>query len=267
LLVLRFVGDADTEVEAYRGLAQTGRVDGVFVTDLRTDDPRPALLEDLRMPAVTLNRPAVPSAAPAVCVDDDGAVRDAVEHLVRLGHRRIGQVAAPRGTYLHLANRRRVRAEVLGEAGLAEGPVVEADFTAAGSAAATRELLEAAERPTAILYDSDLMAVAGLAVAQQRSLRIPEDLSVIGFDDAELSEHLAVPLSTVRTDAFGWGRAAAAALLSRVDGDQVSDIHLPAAKFVVRASTGPAPQGSRRTSTRRKTALRAIPSRPAKESS
>lgn len=266
LLALRFVGDADAEIEAYRELARTGRVDGVFVTDLRIDDPRPALLEGLGLPAVTLNRPDLPSAAPAVCVDDAGAVRDAVEHLISLGHRRIGQVCGP-GRYLHAANRRRVCAQVLLEAGLTEGPVVEADFSAAGGAAATRELLDATERPTAILYASDLMAVVGLSVAQHRGLRIPDDLSVVGFDDGDLSEHLAVPLSTVRTDAFGWGRAAAAALMARVDGDQVDDIHQPAAKFVVRASTGPAPQRSRRTSTRRKTALRAVPSPPEKESS
>ena len=265
LLALRFVADADAEVAAYRDLAKTRRVDGVFVTDLRTSDPRPALLESLGLPAVTLNRPDVPSAAPAVCVDDAGAVRDAVEHLLQLGHRRIGQVCGP-GMYLHTANRRRVCAEVLGAAGLPEGPVVEADFSAAGGASATRELLDAPEPPTAILYASDLMAVAGLSVAHYLGLRIPDDLSVIGFDDHALSEHLAVPVATVQTDAFGWGQAAAGALLARVNGEQVSDIHLPAAEFVVRASTGPAPQGSRRTSTRRRTAVPANPSRPEKES-
>ena len=266
LLVLRFVGDADAEIDAYRELAKTGRVDGVFVTDLRIDDPRPALLENLGLPAVTLNRPDVPSAAPAVCVDDAGAIRDAVAHLIRLGHRRIAQVAGP-GRYLHATSRRRVCAEALIAAGLREGPVMEADFSAAGGAAATRDLLDAPDRPTAILYASDLMAIAGLSVAQHRGLRIPEDLSVVGFDDDELSEHLAVPVSTVRTDAFGWGQAAANALLARVNGEKVNDIHMPAAKFVVRASTGPVPQHSRPTSTRRITAARAVPSPKKKESS
>lgn len=192
------------ESEAYRELARTGRVDGVFVTDLRVDDPRPALLEELGLPSVTLNRPGVPSDAPAVCVDDGAAVRDAVEHLVRLGHRRIGQVAGP-GRYLHAADRRRVCAEVLAESGLPEGPVLETDFSAAGSAAATAQMLDTAGRPTAILYASDLMAVAGMSVAQHRGLRIPEDLSVVGFDDGEPAEHLPSPLATVRTDAYRSG--------------------------------------------------------------
>ena len=85
-------------------------------------------------------------------------------------------------------------------------------------------MLDAADRPTAILYSSDLMAIAGLAVAAQRGLRIPEDLSVVGFDDDQISAHLAVPLSTVRTDAYGWGRAAAAALQACVAGEDVGDI-------------------------------------------
>ena len=81
-----------------------------------------------------------------------------------------------------------------------------------------------------------------VAVAGQRGLRIPEDLSVVGYDDGEISAHLPVPLSTVRTDAYGWGRAAAAALLARVAGEEIGDIHLPPAQFVVRSSVGPAPR-------------------------
>ena len=244
LLSVRLVGDEDAEAKAYGELARTGRVDGVFVTDLRADDPRPALLEELGLAAVTLNRPEVPGAAPAVCVDDGRAVRDAVQHLIRLGHCRIGHVGGP-ARYLHAAYRRTVWAEVLRDAGLPEGPHQEADFSAAGGAEATRAMLDAADRPTAILYASDLMAIAGLAVAAQRGLRIPEDLSVVGFDDDQISAHLPVPLSTVRTDAYGWGRAAAAALQACVAGDDVGDIHLPAAQFVVRGSIGPAPRSPR----------------------
>ena len=244
LLSVRLVGDEDAEAGAYGELARSGRVDGVFVTDLRFGDPRPALLEELGLAAVTLNDPEVAGAAPAVCIDDGPAVRDAVHQLIRLGHRRIGHVGGP-ARYLHAAYRRTVWAEVLRDAGLPEGPHQEADFSAAGGAEATRAMLDAADRPTAILYASDLMAIAGLAVAAQRGLRIPEDLSVVGFDDDQISAHLPVPLSTVRTDAYGWGRAAAAALQACVAGDDVGDIHLPAAQFVVRGSIGPAPRSPR----------------------
>ena len=239
-LLVRLVSSEQAETEAYRELATTGRVDGVFLTDLRTDDPRPALLDELGLPAVTLNRPLVHSTAPAICVDDGPAVRDAIQHLVQLGHRRIAHVGGP-ATYLHAAHRRQVWADALSDAGLPQSPIIETDFSAAEGAAATAKLLDSDDRPTAILFANDLMAVAGLSVARNRDIRVPEDISVIGFDDGELAAYLPTPLTTVRTDVYGWGRAAATALQTRVLGEAVTDIHLPAAQLIVRGSTGPAP--------------------------
>ncbi|MET0965272.1 MAG: LacI family DNA-binding transcriptional regulator [Nakamurella sp.] len=239
-LLVRLVDNQDAETEAYQELASTGRVDGVFLTDLRIDDPRPALLDKLGLLSVTLNRPLVPCKAPAICVDDGPAVRDAVRHLVGLGHRSIAHVGGP-PTYLHAAHRRQVWADALDESGLPQSLIIETDFSAAGGAAATKELLDRPDRPTAILYANDLMAVAGLSVARQRDIRVPQDISVIGFDDGEISAYLPTPLTTVRTDVYGWGRAAATALQARVLGEQVADIDLPAAQLVVRESTGPAP--------------------------
>jgi LacI family repressor for deo operon, udp, cdd, tsx, nupC, and nupG len=236
-LIVRFVPDAAAERLAYAELAH-GRADGVIVTDIRRGDPRPALLAKLGLPAVTLNRPSADSPIPAVCLDDTQGVRAAVEHLIALGHRRIAHVGGP-AEYLHTESRRRQWAEALLAADLPAGVYIEADFTAAGGAKATAQLLDAEQPPTAILYASDLMAVAGMAEAYRRGLRIPEDLSVVGFDDAELSAHLHPPLTTVRTDAFGWGRAAATALISHLAGEHVEDVHLPAAVFVLRESTAP----------------------------
>ena len=94
-------------------------------------------------------------------------------------------------------------------------------------------MLDAADRPTAILYGSDLMAIAGLAAGQQRGLRIPGDLSVVGFDDGEISAHLPVPLSTVRTDAYGWGRAAACPRCGRMwgSGSSATSLYPPRNSF------------------------------------
>ncbi|MET0864762.1 MAG: LacI family DNA-binding transcriptional regulator [Nakamurella sp.] len=248
-LLVRLVDNEHAETAAYRELATTGRVDGVFLTDLRTDDPRPALLDKLGLLAVTLNRPLIPSTAPAICVDDGPAVRDAVRHLVDLGHRNIAHVGGP-AAYLHAAHRRQVWADALRESGLPQSSIIETDFSAAGGATATTELLDRADRPTAILYANDLMAIAGLSVARQRDIRVPQDISVIGFDDGEIAAYLPTPLTTVRTDVYGWGRAAATALQARVLGEDVSDIQLPAAQLVVRQSTGPAPRTPKRRTRR-----------------
>lgn len=238
-LILRFVSDHAAETVAYTELAN-GRADGVIVTDIRRRDPRPALLQRLSLPAVTLNRPSRSGTTPAVCLDDSPGVRDALAHLIALGHRNIAHVGGP-GHYQHVNRRRLLWIEALTEAGLPPGQFVEADFTAAGGAAATAALLSSGTPPTAVLYASDLMAVAGMAEAYRRGLSIPHDLSVVGFDDTELSAYLHPPLTTVRTDAFAWGQSAATALLAQLAGEPTPDVHLPAATFIPRESTGPPP--------------------------
>ncbi len=236
-LTLRFV-EPEQEAAAYADMANSARVDGVLVADLRVDDPRPGLLTALDLPFVTLNRPDVSSAGPAVCLDDRQGVRDAVDHLVALGHRVIAHVAGPRN-YLHANSRRDEWRRMLGASGLDASALVEADFTASGGARATEELLDLAAPPTAILYSNDLMAMAGLAVAHRRGISVPGELSIVGYDDAELAAHLHPALSTVRTDARRWGRAAATTLIELLDGEQPDDVHLTPAKFVARDSTGP----------------------------
>jgi DNA-binding LacI/PurR family transcriptional regulator len=239
-LTLRFVEPAD-EAAAYTDAARANRMDGVILADLRVHDERPALLAALGLPYVSLNRPEVPSIGPAVCLDDRPGIRAAAEHLIALGHKNIAHVAGP-GAYLHANNRRAEWATALLEAGLPPSQVVEADFTAKGGATATEALLRGDPRPTAILYANDLMAIAGIAAAQRHGLHVPDDLSVVGYDDIELGAHLNPPLSSVGTDAYTWGRAAAQALLALLAGGQPADSHLPAASFVARASTAP-PRG------------------------
>lgn len=239
-LTLRFV-EPRQEAAAYTAIARSKRVDGVVVADLRANDPRPELLEELDLPFVTLNRPEVASSGPAVCLDDRQGVGDAVTHLVGLGHRAIAHVAGPR-SYLHANNRCAEWRRVMEVNGLDATELVEADFTAAGGARATEQLLASKAPPTAILYSSDLMAMAGLAVANRRGLAVPDDLSIVGYDDAELAAHLHPSLSTIRTDAYRWGRDAAATLIELIDGHQPVDVHLAPAKFVARDSTGPVPE-------------------------
>lgn len=254
-LVLQVVPAGDGEEAGYRKLAGESRVDGVFVSDLRTHDPRIALLQELNLPAVTLNRPDIPSSFPAVCVDDHVGVTQAVDHLVALGHVRIGHVAGPL-EFLHGRSRCEAWADAVRRAGLAPGPLVVSDFTAAGGAAATRELLQGADRPTAIVFANDLMAIAGLSVALKLGLRVPDDLSITGFDGTELASYTHPPLTTVVTNPFRWGQCAAATLLDavrdrRVDG--VPDVQPEPAQLQVRSSTAaPAGHAKKRPVVRRR---------------
>ena len=238
-LVLQVTADDDeAEASSYRRLASQGRVDGVFLNDIRVDDARFGLLAGLGLPAVAVGRPVGLCPFPVVSVDDRQGVAGTVEHLLGLGHRRIAWVGGPDG-YVHSSSRRAAWRQVLDAAGLAPGPELVADFTGPGGAAATRVLLALAEPPTAIVYANDVMAIAGMGVALGLGLALPADLSVAGFDDVPLAAHVSPSLTTVRQDALAWGRAAAEVLLTVSDGQPAPDVELTPATPVLRASTGP----------------------------
>ena len=239
-LLLQVVPEHEGEQQSYIRLSDQGRVDGVLVTDLLIDDARPALLSDLGLPAVIVG-PAMPEAYwPAVGVDDGPGIAAAVEHLVALGHARIAHVSGP-AEMVHGRSRRAAWAATLHAAGLPEGPSVEGDFSAEAGAAATRELLDLADPPTAIVYANDLMAIAGLAVAVNRGIDVPGQLSITGYEDTELAAHVQPPLTTVRSDVIGWGRAAAGRLLELIEQRPATEVRLPSPELVARGSTGPVP--------------------------
>ncbi len=214
-LMLHVVGDAQSETAVYERLA-AGRVDGVILLDVQTDDRRIDLVGQLELPAVMLVAqepdPASAHGVPAVYTDDARAIRELVARLVDAGHRRIAHVSGP-PAYVHAAARRGAFVAALRDHGLDPAALVEGDFTAASGRDATARLLDGPDRPTAIVYANDIMAIAGLSLARSRGLRIPEDLSLTGFDDSELSAHLSPPLTTVASGALARGEAVAGMLI------------------------------------------------------
>jgi DNA-binding LacI/PurR family transcriptional regulator len=247
-LLLQVVSDdAEREADRYRQLARSERVDGVFLTDLRSGDPRIALLAELGLPAVTLNRPDVPSPFPAVCLDDGPGMAAAVHHLAELGHRRIAHVSG-RADLLHGARRHAVWTETMTELGLATDLVALGDFTAAAGARATRDLLRTPDRPTAIVYANEAMAIAGLTVAHELGFAPPNDLSLVGYEDSELAAHVHPSLTSVRSDPIGWGRTATRVLRDAIEG-RPADVELEPARLVVRDSTAAPRSEQQRRST------------------
>ena len=237
-LMLQVVGDHDSEHQSYRQLAANGRVDGVFLTDMRVDDPRPRLLDDLGLPTVVIGPAPGDGPWSAVSIDDKLGIAAAVEHLVSLGHRNIAHVSGST-ELVHSVSRREAWARAVSDAGLPAGTCITSDFSAQGGASATSALLSLDEPPTAIVYANDLMAVAGMSTAISRGVEVPGQLSITGFDDAPLSAYIQPALTTVRTDVVGWGRAAAMQLLALIDHVACPQIDLPAPEFVIRASTAP----------------------------
>ena len=237
-LMLQIVSDEQSEHESYRQLAANGRVDGVFLTDMRVGDLRPQLLDDLALATVVIGPASESGPWSAVNINDQLGIAAAVEHLVALGHRSIAHVAGPAGL-VHSLSRRTAWANAVSNAGLPPGPCITADFSAQSGAQATNALLDLDEPPTAVVFANDLMAIAGMSTAISRGVQVPRQLSVTGFDDAPLSAYIQPALTTVRTDIVGWGQAAARQLLAVIDHENGVDIDLPTPEFVIRASTAP----------------------------
>lgn len=238
-LVLQVVDSEQMERDAYVRFAHEARVDGVFLTDLRTNDDRPSELASLGMPCVLVG-PTGPGGSDLepIGVDDSAGIRRAVRHLYALGHRRIAHVAGAE-RYVHSDVRRRAWVDEMEQLGLEAGPIVDADFTGASGARATHELLDLSRPPTAIVYANDLMAIAGMSAAADRGVRVPADLSVVGFDDIPLAPYIVPPLTTVRQDVFAWGAVCARTLVAIVEGKEPATPLLPPVEFIVRGSTGP----------------------------
>ncbi|WP_394435314.1 LacI family DNA-binding transcriptional regulator [Streptomyces sp. SGAir0957] len=240
-LLLHLVAGVEEEGALYERLAAEKRVDGAVLTDARADDPRPALLTRLGLPAVLLGAPTPDASVPVVGLGNQGAgVVEVVRHLRGLGHTRIAYVAGP-AELQHTRLRLAVFEETLTAAGLAPAAVRHTDFSEAAAVAATRELLAAEDRPTAVVYANDSMAVCGIGTAQRAGLRVPEDLSVVGYDNLPLGGWLHPRLTTVDQQVQRVGAAAARTLLAQCGEDLPATPLVDRPRLVVRESTGPAP--------------------------
>lgn len=240
-LLLHLVADVAEESALYERLAAEKRVDGAVLTDARADDPRPALLTRLGLPAVLLGAPTPAAGVPVVGLGRQGAgVREVVAHLRELGHERIAYIAGP-AELQHTRLRLAVFEERLAAAGLVPAAVRHTDFSEAAAVAVTQELLAAAGRPTALVYANDSMAVCGIGTAQRAGLRVPRDVSVVGYDNLPLGRWLHPRLTTVDQQVQRVGAAAARTLLARC-GEELPAVRLDERpRLVVRESTGPAP--------------------------
>jgi DNA-binding LacI/PurR family transcriptional regulator len=218
-------------------------------------------LQRRRLPLVFVDQ-SPPAGYPSVTIDDRAGAAAAARHLVELGHRRVALLAAsalhPPGPVSDLADlqdshvtKERLRGwlDELEPAGIRPSIMFQPPYQAGPEWA--RRLLDVDERPTAVLCFSDVIALDVLTVARELGVRVPEDLSVVGYDDAPFAAHVTPTLTTVAQDVDAKGRTAAALLVHEIavrQGDLRDDppparnVVLPT-RLVVRASTAPPPHG------------------------
>ncbi|WP_084010745.1 LacI family DNA-binding transcriptional regulator [Pseudofrankia sp. DC12] len=214
-----------------------GHVDGVLLISLHGDDIMPNAIAAAGMPLVMAGRLLTGQTVDYVDADNVGGARDAVAHLLATGRRRIASVAGPPDMSVGVDRLRGYTEAVRDAGGDTAGWVVVGDFTEASGQAATARLL--AEHPDldAVFAASDLMALGALRALRAAGRRVPDDVAVVGFDDAALAAYADPPLTTVRQQVELMGQEMVRLLLARIadpDGDP-SEIILPT-ELVIRAS-------------------------------
>ncbi|MEU0550416.1 LacI family DNA-binding transcriptional regulator [Micromonospora sp. CA-249363] len=207
-------------------------VDGVLLLSLHDSDPLPTLLEERGLPAVLGGRPArmlQPGAQPAwfVDVDNVGGARQAVEYLTSQGRRRVATIAGPQDMGAGLA-RLAGYTEAVKATGVGVNPdlIAYGDFSESSGATAMRRLLDACPDLDAVFVASDLMAFGALRTLRDAGRRVPEDVAVIGFDDAPVARQADPPLTSVFQPVEEMGRQMARLLVARIRGDDLPAPHI-----------------------------------------
>jgi LacI family transcriptional regulator len=183
----------------------------------------------------------IPEGIPVVCAAHASGATQATAHLLELGHRRIGAIGGPEG---RLATHERLRGyhAALAGAGVLPDPALFrfSDFNVDGGRRTADDLLSLQDPPTAIFAFNDAMAIGAIQAATARGLRVPTDLSVVGFDDT-IQAAIAVPaLTTVRQPLAEQGRTAVSVLLRQIENRRLEPLRLElATKLIVRDSTAP----------------------------
>ncbi len=229
---------------SYDQLARSQKVDGLILSGPMVKEPELASLHAEGTPVVVQGT-TEPRDIPSVDVDNAHAARLAVEHLLRLGHRRIGHITNAPLAYAAAQDRLMGYRQALGMAGVPfdERRVREGNFTDESGAAAMTALLDLPDPPTAVFIASDVVALGALQAIRERGLCVPDDISLVGFDDIPLVRHLDPALTTIHLPAFELGKRAGEMLLCLVWGQKLPQTRLLLeTELIVRDSTGPPPR-------------------------
>ena len=227
------------------------RVDGVAILTFGMEEALLEHLEQLRFRKVPLVFVDVGPDSPRVAnirVDYLSGIRQAVQHLAALRHTRIAFISGP----LHLRSamaRKSAFQQAMAEIGLAANLIVEGDHTLEGGMGGLNKLIGMPPRPTAIVCSNDMTAIGVLREAYDHEIKIPTDLSIIGFDDIRLAQFTTPPLTTVQMSQTELAKLAFRALMNEVA--QVSSNHRMSeyrliTNLILRRSTALAPAGERR---------------------
>ena len=216
-----FLCNSDDDIrkqQNYLRVLREKRIDGLIVASAGDDAVLAELLAATRVPVVMVDRQIAGLEADAVQIDHEAGAYLATRHLLELGHRTIGCIGGPLAmdvSVLRVDGFRRAMAE----SGIAVGveAIIQSDFSSPGGYLAAKRLLQTF-KPSGIFASNDMMGIGALRAAAELGLRVPHDVSVIGFDDIELGRYVFPALTTVGQPILSLGEATAQTLLARIAG-------------------------------------------------
>jgi DNA-binding LacI/PurR family transcriptional regulator len=223
----------------YGELVRTRKVDGLLIASPLINDPEVQVLHDEGTPIV-LNGATDFNDIPSVDVDNIQGAHTAVRHLIELGHSRIGHISNAPFSYTSARDRLTGYQQALTEAGIDhDAQLIHAGaFTDTSSYAPMQTMLELPDPPTAVFIGSDLVALGAVQAIHNRGLHIPDDVSIIGFDDLLISKYLQPPLTTIHLPAFDLGQRLGEMILASIHGETFPTLRvLLPTELVIRQST------------------------------
>lgn len=237
--------EAETGSQSYVRRLRARRVAGTIMVACPPDDVRIQALLEARLPTVFIDAVAAGPYATWVTSENHEGAQAVTGHLIDLGHRRIARITGTESDPSGGERLRGIRA-ALAAAGIPEDPGLHrrSDWSTEGAYQAANDLLDARPDLTAIVAESDMMAIGVLRALHEHGLRVPQDVSLTGFDDIDLAAYALPALTTVRQDTDAMGAGAVKALLEFVGGGPGATgraplpLRLPT-ELVVRNSTAP----------------------------
>jgi DNA-binding LacI/PurR family transcriptional regulator len=236
--------EPERELRAVRALRER-RVDGILVTASRVGALYMPLLGEMNVPIVLINNQHPGTFGFNVTIDNQHGARQATAHLIGLGHHRIAYIGDRCGFQSDTERFAGYR-QALEAADIVFDPelVAYGDGGPESGDTAMQQLLARPEVPTAVFCYNDMEAFGALRAVRTHGLRVPEDISLVGFDDLYLSSYIDPPLTTVHQPKHGMGRQAAETLLELLAGGKPASIVKPC-QLVIRKSTAPPRSGNR----------------------
>jgi LacI family transcriptional regulator/LacI family repressor for deo operon, udp, cdd, tsx, nupC, and nupG len=237
-LLLNTARDLLAERAHYARMVRSGRVDGVILCDVHVRDPRISFLQEVRAHFVAFGRTLGSDEYRWIDVDGAAGVREAVDHLIGLGHRHIAFLGTPREySFSHFRHEGYLQALLHADIPYEEQLVYE-DLDAGTPAGPVLERLFAlAVPPTAVIACADFIAANVMRDLRRRGLHVPGDLSVVAFDDSVITQREEPPLTSIDQDVHALGARAAALLIRELGGDHQPCRELVRPRLIVRGST------------------------------